>query len=168
MSMGIALVHGLIWSLMWCVAVNITEMKWPHVFLHDYPKELQEAIILPEFKNKRPAIVFLTASMTLIVAFLFWSPIYTFHSTDAGFGAVFLHVWIVAMCWNLFDLLIMDWLIFCTCRPSFIVLPGSEGHKAYRDYLFHFVGFLKGSVISTVGALLVAALSYGSLEIFFR
>lgn len=168
MNIGIALLHGLIWSLMWCVTVNITEMKWPHVFLHDYPKELQAVIVLPEFTNKKPAFAFLTVSMTLIVAFLFWSPIYTFYSTDAGFGSIFLHVWIVTMCWNLFDLLVMDWLIFCTWRPSFIVLPGSEGHKSYRNYAFHLIGFLKGSVIVTVGSLIVAALSYGCLELFFR
>lgn len=45
---------------------------------------------------------------------------------------------------NLYDLLILDWLLFCTIQPRSMILPGTEGMVAYRDYRFHFIGFLKG------------------------
>jgi hypothetical protein len=39
-----------------------------------------------------------------------------------------------------------------------MVLPGTEGMAGYRDYRFHFVGFLKGLGFCAAGGLLVAAL----------
>jgi hypothetical protein len=30
------------------------------------------------------------------------------------------------------------------------VLPGTEGHKGYKNYRFHFYAFLKGNVIVSI------------------
>jgi hypothetical protein len=68
------------------------------------------------------------------------------------------------MCWNIFDLIVMDWLIFCTWNPKFIVLPGSKGNKAHKDYKFHFIGFLKGSVISAIGSIAIAGVCFVILK----
>ncbi|MFK0292751.1 hypothetical protein ACIQU6_20035 [Streptomyces sp. NPDC090442] len=38
---------------------------------------------------------------------------------------------------TLFDLLVIDWLLFCTVRPRFMTLPGTEGMPEYRDLAFH-------------------------------
>ena len=124
-----ALIHGLIWSIMWCSMVTFTEIKWPHLFLHDYPKKLQEVINLPPFTNKKAAYMFETITMILIVAFIFWSGIYTYDLNSVSYWIIFEHILILCMCWNLFDLIVMDWFIFCTWQPKFIVLPGSEGNK---------------------------------------
>jgi len=59
---------------------------------------------------------------------------------------------------NIFDLIILDWLFFCTVQPRSMVLPGTEGMAGYRDYRFHFIGFLKGLGFSAVGGLLIAVL----------
>ena len=59
---------------------------------------------------------------------------------------------------NLYDLLILDWLFFCTIQPRAMVLPGTEGMAAYRNYRFHFIGFLKGLGFCILGGLLVAVL----------
>ena len=59
---------------------------------------------------------------------------------------------------NIFDLIILDWLLFCTIQPRLMVLPGTEGMPGYRDYRFHFIGFLKGLGFCAVGALLIAVL----------
>lgn len=58
---------------------------------------------------------------------------------------------------NLWDLLVVDWLIGCTITPKFIILPGTEGAAGYKNYAFHFRGFLIGTVISIVVGLIVAA-----------
>jgi hypothetical protein len=65
---------------------------------------------------------------------------------------------IVLLVFNTFDLIILDWLIFCTIRPRAMVLPGTEGLTGYRDYRFHFIGFLKGLGFSLVGSLLITFL----------
>jgi hypothetical protein len=44
---------------------------------------------------------------------------------------------------SLLSMLILDWLIFVTVQPAFVVIPGTEGLAGYRDYWFHFeVSFL--------------------------
>lgn len=164
MNLGLALVHGLIWSLMWGCMVTVTEIKWPHVFLHDYPKELQEVIKLPPFTNKKSAYLFESISLLLIAAFIFWSAINTYKDATVDYWTIFLHVFVICMSWNVFDLVVMDWLIFCTLKPGFIVLPGSEGHKAYSDYKFHFFGFIKGCGIMTAGSILIAGISFAILK----
>ncbi len=160
MNFGLALIHGLIWSVMWGSMVTITEIKWPHIFLHDYPKELQAVIKLPPFTNKKSAYIFQTVSLLLIVAFIFWSAICTYKAVTVEFWTIFFHVFVVCMCWNIFDLIVMDWLIFCTWKPSFIVLSGSEDNKAYNNYKFHFIGFIKGSGILTISSIIIAELCY--------
>jgi hypothetical protein len=45
---------------------------------------------------------------------------------------------------NVVDWLILDWFMFCTLTPRLVVIPGSEGLAAYKDYGFHFRGFLHG------------------------
>jgi hypothetical protein len=62
----------------------------------------------------------------------------------------------VLLVFNVFDLLVLDWLFFCTIHPRQMVLPGTEGMPGYRDYSFHFKGFLKGLVFCSVGGLVVA------------
>jgi len=145
---------------MWGSMVTFIEIKWPHVFLHDYPEELQKVIQLPQLKNKKAAYTFETIATILIAAFIFWSGIYTYHSNPVSYWIILCHIFIVCMSWNVFDLIVMDWIIFCTWQPKYIVLPGSEGNKAYKDYKFHFVGFLKGSVISIIGSIVIAGICF--------
>ena len=37
----------------------------------------------------------------------------------------------------LLDLTILDWLLFVTIIPDFVVIPGTEGLVGYDDYPFH-------------------------------
>ena len=74
-----------------------------------------------------------------------------------NFFAAFLTDFFVLFTFNLVDLLIIDWLIFVTLQPSVIILPGTEGMAGYKDYRFHFIGFLKGILFSAAFALVVAA-----------
>jgi hypothetical protein len=65
---------------------------------------------------------------------------------------------------NLFDLLVLDWLFFCTIQPRAMLLPGTEGMAGYRDYRFHFIGFLRGLGFCLVGGLVIAGLWLGVQE----
>ena len=51
------------------------------------------------------------------------------------------------------------WLIFCTITPGFVVIPGSEGAEGYKNYGFHFRGFLIGTDFSAVAGLIIGAIS---------
>ncbi|MBN2051210.1 MAG: hypothetical protein JW760_12230 [Spirochaetales bacterium] len=65
------------------------------------------------------------------------------------------------MSFNLVDLLIIDWLVFCLLTPRFIRLPGTDGHPGYKNYGYHSKAFLKGCLFSTAASLLFAGIIRG-------
>ncbi|MGA7729984.1 MAG: hypothetical protein WCD37_01795, partial [Chloroflexia bacterium] len=65
-------------------------------------------------------------------------------------------VWLV---FNLFDLLVLDYLILIGLNPRFAVLAGTEGMPSYRDIRHPFLGFLKGLVVGLIPSLLIALLT---------
>lgn len=77
---------------------------------------------------------------------------------EAGFLSFWLYASGIAFAFNLWDWLFLDWLIFCTITPKMFVIPGSEGHPAYKNYFFHFRGFLIGTLFSAVMGLVAAGI----------
>jgi hypothetical protein len=75
------------------------------------------------------------------------------------FVDIFIISFTIFMVFNVVDLIILDWLVICTITPKFIVLPGTEGMAGYKDYGFHFRGFLKGCVICLVSGLVFAGIA---------
>lgn len=58
----------------------------------------------------------------------------------------------------------VGWLIVCTIRPKIIVPPGTEHCAGWRDYGFHFKGFLHGCVYMSLFALVFAGIDYAILH----
>ena len=130
----------------------------PRLMLQDYPPAIQE-IVPPKTDAEKRQSLWLGLPFMLV---LFVFPIYAtfaFQSRvgeDAGFMSLWLFAFGIAFAFNLWDWLILDWLGFCTITPKGFVIPGSEGHPAYKDYFFHFRGFLIGTVFSAVMGLVGA------------
>jgi hypothetical protein len=77
---------------------------------------------------------------------------------DLSYISGSIHAFGVIFVYNLIDWLILDWLIFCTITPGFLVIPGTEGMVEYKDYKFHFRGFLVGTGLSIFAGLIIGAL----------
>lgn len=78
---------------------------------------------------------------------------------EVTFTTVFVNTAVILFMFNLVDLLVLDWLIFNTIQPRFIILPGTEGMAGYRDYGFHFRKFLKGTTGALAASLILAAIT---------
>ena len=78
-----------------------------------------------------------------------------------SFLAALVHAYSVFMLFNLFDLVVIDYLVFVKLRPDFIVLPGTEGMPEYGDMSFHAGAFLKGLGIGVVPSMIVALFTRG-------
>lgn len=132
----------------------------PRLFLQDYPKDIQSSAPQKTKNEKRLSIVLGTP----FLLFLFLGPfISTLHleflsGSEISFLVAFSHAFGVVFVFNLVDWLILDWLIFCTITPGFMVIPGTEGMAGYKDYSFHFRAFLVGTVFSIVAGLIVGSL----------
>jgi hypothetical protein len=150
---GLVLSVGL--SLMIFVSLYINAEMW----LQDYPPDVRTKFGPMSARAKRQRAwlalpFFLYLLGVLAVSILRLEPLVEMLT----FTAVFLHTFALLFTFNLFDLLIVDWLIMMSWRPQFIILPGTEGMAGYNDYRFHFVGFLKGTVGMFVGSLVIAGL----------
>ncbi|MFE2869451.1 hypothetical protein [Embleya sp. NPDC059259] len=51
---------------------------------------------------------------------------------------------------TVWDLVVLDWIVFAGLRPRLLTLPGTEGMSEYRDLRFHLVAALKGSPLIVV------------------
>jgi hypothetical protein len=132
----------------------------PRLMLQDYPPDIQE-IVPPKTDAEKQQSLWLGLPVLLI---LFIFPIYaTFaFQTQSGGEAGFLSLWVfafgIAFAFNLWDWLVLDWLLFCTLTPKRFVISVSESHPAYKDYFFYFRGFLIGTVFSAVMGLIAAGI----------
>jgi hypothetical protein len=132
----------------------------PRLMLQDYPPAIQEIVSPKTEAEKRQSIWLGLPFLLMLVIF----PIYATFAFQARTGSEvgFLSLWLysfgIALAFNLWDWLVLDWLIFCTITPRWFVIPGSEGHPAYKDYFFHFRGLLMGTVFSAVMGLIAAGI----------
>ena len=152
-----ALAYGSILSGISCVL--LLGILWfnPEIMLNDYPPDIRAKHGPMSERSKRQripvAVLFGAVGLTIVAA--------SFVEVRAGSGGhipfqtAFVHLFVMFFLFNLVDLLILDWPLVAL-RPSFVVLPGTEGLAGYKDYRFHFRGFLIGTVLIFVMSLLMA------------
>ncbi len=154
------LLDGAILSVLACVFIVVSMHINPRIWLHDYPKAIQASAPPKTEKEKSLSLVIgipfllLLSAVPLISTFLLKGQ----SIPEASFLTLFLNAFGVVWAFNIVDWLVLDWLMFCTITPKFVVIPGTEGNPAYKDYLFHFRGFLIGTAFSGVAGLVIAVI----------
>ncbi len=128
------------------------------MWVGDYPPDVKEVFgeMSAKAKAYRPLIAALFFGSILTIPVLSLGRLHLI-TQDEGFWSYTLSTFIVLMVFNIFDLIILDWLIFVAIQPKAIILPGTEGLVGYKDYCFHFRGFIIGIAFSGVGALIISA-----------
>ena len=133
------------------------QYKDPLVMIMSYPPEIIKRVEqLPQYagcikERKKKHIskkifgIFFFAIVLAIISYL---------SGCRTFAASFFHVFMLFFVVNIYDLLVLDWGIFCHSKK--LRIPGTEDmEKEYTDYLFH----VKGACIGIALGLVVALLS---------
>jgi len=134
----------------------------PRLFLQDYPKDVQEKVPPKSPTENRLATYFGSGFLLILILgpFLSTLSLKISSSTVLPFEVLFIHTFGVASLFNLVDWIILDWLLFCTIQPKFMIIPGTDNMAGYKDYFMHFRGFIIGSLISALGAIIIAAVVY--------
>jgi hypothetical protein len=152
-----ALHTGLVLSLVLTAIAAGSAAIAPDMWIGDYPPAIKAMYgpMSPRAARIRPFVAVLFFLAVLVI------PILGLANLSSAMGGIpFLPAWVFSvvalLVFNVLDLLVLDWLLFCTIQPKWIVLPGTEGNPAYRDYRFHFNGFLKGLGFCVLGGLVVA------------
>src|SRR5215467_8771011 len=152
-----ALAYGSVLSGILCAL--LLGILWinPEILLKDYPPDIRAKYGPMSERSKRqrlPVTVFFGAVVLGVVAASFVQV----RASSGGhipFLTAFVHLFVMFSLFNLVDLLILDWPLVAM-HPRFVVLPGTEGLAGYRDYGFHFRGFLIGTVLVLVTSVLIA------------
>ena len=154
-----ALAHGALLCLVLGAIMIAGVAVAPDVWLSDYPPDVRAKFGAMSARARR---LRWWVAVPFFLAF-FGAPLLALARLEAETGPVaFLPALasstLVLLVFNTFDLIVVDWLVFCTLQPRRIVLPGTAGMAGYRDYRFHFVAFLKGLGLCAVASLVVATL----------
>jgi hypothetical protein len=156
-----SLAYGLVMSLLLGILITGSQMINAEMWLDDYPPDIKEKFGAMNKKARQQkavvSIFFILATLGPIIVSIVHLNLVTQGSLT--FGLIFWNVFIITMTFNLFDLLILDWLIFAGITPRFLILPGTEGMDGYNNFIFHARGFLIGSVLVVVFSLVAAGIS---------
>ena len=132
----------------------------PRIFLKHFPKEIRE-IVPPKSEKERRISILLGVPLGLLFIGSTFASALLWRAAAHGslsFWELFTHVFGLFFLFNLVDLLILDWLIVCRFTPRWLIIPGTEHIVMPKEYLYHFKGFLVGTVVSVIGGLAIAAL----------
>lgn len=138
--------------ILWSLWIN------PEMWLHDAPKEIQEKHGPMSAKAKRQRTIFVIPFFAVVIGVPWWA-LYQLPAATGEpytFGTIFTTLFVMFMLFNLIDLVVIDWLIVEAWRPHFLRRGRLGQLMTKRYYLFHFIGFCKGSVGLTLVSLLVA------------
>ena len=154
------LIYGLILSAVFTVVLLGAVFVNVEIMLNDYPPDVKKAYGAEKNpKTRGQKRIFSLLFLAVLFGVLCYSMVDLGRTTDLNFSILFVLVFVEVFTFNLWDLLVIDWLIFNTIQPKFIFLPGTEGMPAYKDYVFHFRGFLTGIAFSLVSALVLSGIA---------
>ncbi|WP_010292179.1 hypothetical protein [Clostridium senegalense] len=155
-----ALLDGIIISIVICVWISVILKVNPRFEMKSYPLKIVNSVEKQTKNEKKGFLMMALPMLILVMLYLIFSTFFSYKYVSISYLILFLHLFIVFMIWNAFDLIIFDWLIFCKINPNFMILPGTKGHPAYKDYMYHFIGFLKGIVLSIAGSAIIAGIVF--------
>lgn len=162
MNLSMMLTHGGLLSITASLLIALSLKANPRMWLQDYPEEIQVQVPPRTESEKRQGLIvgipflLLLFGVPLLSTFIFESQ----SGGEVAFLSLAVHAFGVSMIFNLVDLLVLDWLMFCIITPDFIIIPGTEGAAGYQNYGYHFRAFLTGTILSIVAGLLFGGLVF--------
>jgi hypothetical protein len=153
-----ALLYGLGLCLVLTTIAVVSGAAALDMWVGDYPPDIRQKYgpMSPRAARLRPFVAVAFFLAILAILFLGLAALQS-RLGRVPFVMAFVFTWGALLVFNVFDLLVLDWLFFCTIQPRAMVLPGTEGMPGYRDYRFHLVGFLKGLGFTVAAGVIVAA-----------
>ncbi len=157
----VGLLYGAILSGLLMVVMTISMVVNPAIWVGDYPPDIKEKYGPPDARTQRQKRIVAIPFFTILFGMVALTVLRIAQTSGGmpGFLPLWVGIFTLVMTFNLVDWLLIDWLLFVTLRPAIIVLPGTEGMAGYRDYGFHFRGFLKGTAGSVVASAAIAGIA---------
>ena len=128
------------------------------MWVHDYPPDIKEAFGPKSRKAQLQTAVLAPLFFGILLGGIAWSlrRLRAEHGGVLSFKDAFWHTYALFAFFWLFDLTVLDWLIFGLIQPSWVILPGTEGMAGYTDLAFHLKTSLPALPLMAVPALIIA------------
>jgi hypothetical protein len=159
LSLTSILVDGLILSLSLSVVILGSLYVNPRLWLHDYPAAMQERVPPLTRAEKRARLALTTLFLGVGFAALAYSSgrLLAANGGTVSFLTAFVHFFLMMNIFNLFDAVVLDFLLLALLKPKFAVLPGTEDLVyLFEDWGMHLRNYLKGIIVCAVLSIPVA------------
>lgn len=151
--------------IIFAVIILPTQYKDPVKYVMSYPPEIRKRVeSLPQYKNsiKKTEKGHILKKLIAVFIFIPLLAAVAYYSGAKSFKTAFIHVFILFLSVNLFDVIVLDIGVFCHSKK--LRIAGTEDmDKEYKNYLFHVKGGIKGIVLGIV----IALLSAGVVQLVF-
>lgn len=142
--------------IVFTLAILPAQYKDPMVMIMSYPPNVIKRVEqLPQYAGciKEREKKHISKKIFGLFFFAILLAMIAYFSGCREFGDTFSHVFMLFFVVNLYDMLVLDWGIFCHSKK--LRIPGTEDmDEDYKDYLFHVKGAMKGTVIGSIVAIL--------------
>ena len=139
----------------------------PRLWINDAPPRVRALTAPLTARERRDRNIVAALFLVTLVAVAVWSAgrLFARYAESVPVAVVFGHFLGVMFLFNLFDLVVIDWLMLLVMRPAFIQrlhVPGLSYEETVGSYGYHFRAFLKGmgfvvlfSLVATLAVFLV-------------
>jgi hypothetical protein len=136
----------------------------PRLWVNDLPPHVRALVPPLTAGERRDRNVVAALFLLTIVATTTWSAarLMARHGQTLSFATAFAHFLAVFFLFNLFDLIVIDWLMLLVLQPAFLTrlsVPGLTYVETVGGYGYHFRGFLKGMGFILVASVIAAGLT---------
>ena len=152
----VLLLQCLVCCALFTLIILPAQYRDPLKMIMSYPPAVIRRVeALPQYRDsiRQKEKAHISKKLAGLVFFVFLLAAVAWLSGCQSFAAAFRHVFILFAAVNVYDLVVLDWGVFCHSRK--LRIPGTEDmDEAYTDYLFHVRGCAVGLALGGVAALL--------------
>lgn len=160
-------IQCIICCLLFTLAILPAQYKDPINMIMSYPPEIIKKVEeLPQYKGtiKQREKSHISKKIFAIIFFVIVLSVVAYCSGCRSFTSTFVHVFTLFFVVNIYDLIILDWGIFCHSKR--LRIPGTEDmEKEYKNYVFHVRGAVIGTILGSVISLLSGCIIHLILEV---
>jgi fatty acid desaturase len=158
LDIGGIVVYGTILSVSSSLIFLLAVLFNPRFARNDLPKDIQDRVPPLTKREKLQSMLFLIPVIALVlgIPLAFGLALKSDQGSDLSYLALAGHLLAVLLITNVFELVVLDWLIYCTLTPKRLVIPNTEGMAGYKDYLHQLRSHARGAVVMVFLSLALA------------
>lgn len=135
-------VQCIVCCILFTIVILPAQYKNPINMIMSYPPQIIKRVEeLPQYKGtiKQREKSHISKKVVGLIFFVIVLSALAYFSGCRSFGETFIHVFILFFVVNIYDLVVLDWGVFCHSKK--LRIPGTEDmEKEYKNYYFHVKG----------------------------